>query len=86
MFPCKRPTDVQQIRQKPLSGSIYKKSRDSLQMTSQIAPGKPVCDDNADRVFTPVLVYQGVQNYVWNIKIDTIRALPVLAEFGATKA
>jgi hypothetical protein len=39
---------------KPLSGSIFKKSRDSLQITNQIAPGKPVCDDNADRVITAV--------------------------------
>jgi hypothetical protein len=39
---------------KPLSGSILKRSRDSLQITNQIAPGKPVCDDNADRVFTAV--------------------------------
>jgi hypothetical protein len=39
----------------PLSRSIFKKSRDSLQITNQIAPGQPVCDDNADRVFTAVL-------------------------------
>jgi hypothetical protein len=39
---------------KPLIGSIFKKSRDSLQITHQIAPGKPACDDIADRVFTAV--------------------------------
>jgi hypothetical protein len=34
---------------KPLSGSIFEKSRDSLQIANQIASGKPVCDDNATK-------------------------------------
>jgi Reverse transcriptase (RNA-dependent DNA polymerase) len=44
---------------KPLSGSIFKKSRDSLQTANQVAPGKPVCDDNADQAFTAVLGVSG---------------------------
>jgi hypothetical protein len=40
---------------KPLTGTIFKKSRDPLQITNQIAPRKPLSDDNADRVFTALL-------------------------------
>jgi hypothetical protein len=43
------------LQTKLLSGTVLKKPRDSLQITNQIAPGKPVCDDNADRLFTAVL-------------------------------
>jgi hypothetical protein len=39
---------------KPQSGSIFKKSRDSLKITNQIAPSKPECDDDAYGVFTAV--------------------------------
>jgi hypothetical protein len=39
---------------KPLSGSIFKKSRDSLKITNQIAPYKPDCDADAYRVFKAV--------------------------------
>jgi hypothetical protein len=40
---------------KPLTGTIFKKSRGSLQITNQIAPRKPLYDDNSDRVFTALL-------------------------------
>jgi hypothetical protein len=70
---------------KPLSGSIVKKSRDSLQITNQIAPANLFVMTMQTEYSQLCLVYQGVQRYLWNIKVDTIRALHVLAENGATK-